>query len=570
MSQEKGNEDLNTQDLTNIEKLLKELAINVAKLNENILKTTKTYNSSADAVAAHSEQTKKNKLEVQQAYFDNLKEMAKWRKANKEGVSQFQMFTGILRNGVSALGVMRAVTDHLGSLGDKFDEHSRSVSELAELNEKLADRMSAAGKTGDPLTEVATQKARATHGELTQKTKDTAKDDNKTGAFFSFGKKFFEKHAVGMALGAGSAAVILKVLKMAFDASPMFQQMKKLLQFGVMMILRPIGDFFGFLMRPILVMLLRKFIIPWYQYAYPKMIKMGDQIGKILTWLLGFGFANLFSNLTLTYDPDLDPFFGTSGVFTKLGQDIQAIDWAGIKTSITGLFSTLVTDIQNINWADVQTTITDKLTEFASIFTTGNLTESWNKMKTFFSGIGLEASGWLTSQWGKVTSFFKDLRIDTQIGGAIQEAWDGFAGNVTSIFENIVSQILLIPSKIWTGLTSIASSIGDVFGGVISAILDAIESILPFGLSHVFQAWRADIGFAEGGVINEPIIGVGKSGTTYSFGENGSETVIPSGGGGSGVTINIENMSASNDDLEKLRSVILDVLQSSSANRVRV
>ena len=134
---DRGQED--TVDLKDLEKMISKFAESVEKLTEKLGKNSKAFDANRDLVAEHSEQTKKNKLEVQQAYFDNLKEMAKWRKANKEGVSQFQMFTGILRNGVSALGVMRAVTDHLGSLGDKFDEHSRSVSELAELNEKLGE-----------------------------------------------------------------------------------------------------------------------------------------------------------------------------------------------------------------------------------------------------------------------------------------------------------------------------------------------------------------------------------------------------------------------------------------------
>jgi hypothetical protein len=38
-------------------------------------------------------------------------------------------------------------------------------------------------------------------------------------------------------------------------------------------------------------------------------------------------------------------------------------------------------------------------------------------------------------------------------------------------------------------------------------------------------------GYALGGVINEPIVGVGRSGQRYSFGENGKETVTPGVGG---------------------------------------
>ena len=76
---------------------------------------------------------------------------------------------------------------------------------------------------------------------------------------------------------------------------------------------------------------------------------------------------------------------------------------------------------------------------------------------------------------------------------------------------------------------------------------------------------------ANGARITEPIAGVGRSGQKYLFGEAGNETVIPDDqlGGGGNITINIENMSASQQDLNNLRQVILDVVQQSSARRGR-
>jgi tape measure domain-containing protein len=47
------------------------------------------------------------------------------------------------------------------------------------------------------------------------------------------------------------------------------------------------------------------------------------------------------------------------------------------------------------------------------------------------------------------------------------------------------------------------------------------------------------VGYAGGGVITEPIVGVGASGTRYRFGENGPETVTPGRGGGQQAVINL-------------------------------
>lgn len=48
-----------------------------------------------------------------------------------------------------------------------------------------------------------------------------------------------------------------------------------------------------------------------------------------------------------------------------------------------------------------------------------------------------------------------------------------------------------------------------------SGVLDVISSVLPF------------LFMAQGGIINEPVMGIGKSGRGYLLGERGSEAVIP-------------------------------------------
>ena len=63
------------------------------------------------------------------------------------------------------------------------------------------------------------------------------------------------------------------------------------------------------------------------------------------------------------------------------------------------------------------------------------------------------------------------------------------------------------------------------------------------------------------------------SGKSYLMGEAGNETVIPDnqlGGASGGITINIQNMSGSQQDLSNLKQTILDVMQQSSTRRGRV
>ena len=93
----------------------------------------------------------------------------------------------------------------------------------------------------------------------------------------------------GIAIGVVAIVGLVKKLTSMFvDSSPMLKQMLKLFNFGVMMLLRPIGDFIGFLLRPIMVMLLVRFIIPFYRTALPFMQKAGDWIGnKIVPFIEG-------------------------------------------------------------------------------------------------------------------------------------------------------------------------------------------------------------------------------------------------------------------------------------------
>jgi len=81
----------------------------------------------------------------------------------------------------------------------------------------------------------------------------------------------------------GLLAVTKKLTSIMIDSSPMLQQMLKLLNFSIMLIFRPIGDFIGFLLRPVIIFLLRKFIIPWYKDVYPVMKRLGTTIGNAIT-----------------------------------------------------------------------------------------------------------------------------------------------------------------------------------------------------------------------------------------------------------------------------------------------
>ena len=76
------------------------------------------------------------------------------------------------------------------------------------------------------------------------------------------------------------------------------------------------------------------------------------------------------------------------------------------------------------------------------------------------------------------------------------------------------------------------------------------------------------LGNYNGGQISEPILGIGRSGRTDSFGEHGAETITPNGqmGGGGGITINIGKIEK-NADFEQLKPMIQRWILESNSRR---
>lgn len=70
--------------------------------------------------------------------------------------------------------------------------------------------------------------------------------------------------------------------KMIIDSSPVLKAMLKILNIGIMLILRPIGDFIGFMLRPLLIEFVKKVAIPAYKQGAKFAKEWGTKLGKAL------------------------------------------------------------------------------------------------------------------------------------------------------------------------------------------------------------------------------------------------------------------------------------------------
>ena len=216
-----------------------------------------------------------HKMTLAQKSADLVTEHLKMRDQMKKTHDSLSMFTGYMSSPVSPMTIFKKTVEKISDTINDFDRIKQVEIELADAK-KRQTKDPADPKARDDVTRLSKEKA-----EL--KAQGAEKTDNK-GLFdrLSGAKEFFAKHKMGIMIGAASAGILLAVLKKAFDVSPMFQAIKKLLNFGIMLILRPIGDFFGFIMRPVMIMLLRRFIIPWYRDVYPKLKDAAKFIGDPL------------------------------------------------------------------------------------------------------------------------------------------------------------------------------------------------------------------------------------------------------------------------------------------------
>lgn len=493
MSAEDDRENDDFDVTKEINKVLKELLKHMKSQNDFIKKSNKAR--AEENKSFHMTMEDREKL---RAIDDQrIKENIKLRASLKGAQTQLQMFTGLLRNGATVGTVFGVLMNQSKGLASSYNDAAGAVTELENKISNLTELIEKTKDAGEK--EKFGKQKEAAESDLSD-AKAAFGEQGKLGKGLSAMGEFAKKHAAGILIGAGAAGTLLKVLKMAFDASPMFQQMRKLLNFGVMMILRPIGDFFGFLMRPILVMLLRKFIIPWYTTLYPKMIKWGDYLGNIVAAIMGLSFDNLISNFTFTPRDD-DPLFGKDGAISKWAKELENLEFNGIQIAM----------------------------------------DNWTKITRFFAGVKSDVTGWVKDRWDDFTKFFSIVKSD--VGGWVKDRWDKF----TSFISQTLGGVWETLGKYWTNFVNFFASIGNTVG--------YLGSLVGITAANGYD-----------GVVTRP--------TMMMVGERGAEhvSVTPSGqaGGGAGVTINIQNMVGSSGDIERLRSMILDVLQSSSSNRVRV
>jgi phage-related protein len=228
----------------------------------------------------------------------------------------------------------------------------------------------------------------------------------------------------------------------------------------------------------------------------------------------------------------------TSGISDMLGALTNPIKWLLDKAGDVGA---LISQMGGTGFAQMLGGIPRKLIDWAGAWLKDKLTSAID-----ISGVSGNLAGWITAAMqitGVPASWFGPLTvlIGRESGGnpnainltdsnaAAGHPSQGLMQTIPSTFEAYrdprLPDVITNPiANIVAGINYILSRYGSIFN-----VQQANPSLPPKG-------------YANGGVIGEPIWGVGKSGRRYTFGENGPETVTPGVGGlggGLNLTINV-------------------------------
>jgi len=409
---------------------------------------------------------------------------------------------------------------------------------------------------------------------------------------------FLGKKAVPIGIGIGVAGIFMSIIVKALSASPLFASMMKMMKFMVTLILMPIGTFFGALLRPILIMLLRKFIVPMFSKWMPKMLLLGTALGKWITELTPAKIAEALKDFITGKTP--------GGLGDKDGDGILDGDdddnapnpynfltendkwWeeekrrkeADYKAGNVGLFDaageTPESDIDNpdetsTNGTSVEWDMSGENPMFNG--KTPPLPEEPD-----WEAIEKESGMYPVDQEKKDRKEAADALAKEERERAQNEQNQIMKDSVTTggiITEALepIAQYVENPRFIGTAMEGKLSSITNA--GISEGAYEAANA--PKGhvsSSNYSQATKDLLARAGGVAAANGFDGMVNSPTLFLAGESGSEhvRVTPngSGGGSGGITVNIGTMNGSDNDLRKLKKTILEVIQESSANRGRL
>lgn len=335
----------------------------------------------------------------------------------------------------------------------------------------------------------------------------------------------------GMSLGIGA------ILGTLTDISPMIQSTFKLLSTGIMLMLKPIADFIGLLLRPIMVLLLQYVILPFYKSVYPWFAATGKNLGdwlingsttkdesgvtqinyhqpifqttevknafKPLTDILnkiGSDIKSIFGNIGKFFQFYLiDPIIAAGAIFMEFIANIEQIPaqigvaWNKLTTWIN---DEMILPIQEA-WTGLTTWINEEMiqpvqdawnnftTLFTDTFSMEGVLEAWNNITGFFIGASEGVVTFLTSSWYKIATFW--LKTGQEAATSVTDAWEA----TTKFFSILSSDVNTWLKDRWESITKFFANMSSDVTGWLKDAWDSITNFFINMLNSLADIWNS-------------------------------------------------------------------------------
>lgn len=282
------------------------------------------------------------------------------------------------------------------------------------------------------------------------------------------------KGVMKFAVGGSIVGMLGKKL---FDSSPLLKTMMSLFNTSIMLIFRPIGDFIGSFLRPLMLFFMKNIAIPFYKNSKHAM-GLGEQWGKSA---LGFLLkpqetisAAIISGLSDVLPPSM---LGGQGKVEAARTYSGVMDWQLdqlVKTGRLGGKEGVMSTINNT-----------ENSEFYGGRTGWNKLKPWidNMMKVGASGgaagYGITATG--TSTPGATQGFYEDIAVSAEASAGLMEEVEGFMSKALIDGELVEGE--------WNELADIMGR-AKLFGVDTSRAVEFIRDQMSASAAKLSDSWQ--------------------------------------------------------------------------------
>jgi hypothetical protein len=502
LNEQSSDEELLRKEINRITAILRDLRKSGIKLNESNLKAIQGMAKSADQwgkaltlekgknqrleetarrmkdnhawLDKHTESIRKNRavqqansLEKQREHQQDVQTNIKYRSLQAKSGEQMAFFTKALHGGVGIGTIFEKMGGSVYRLSKQFEVLDEVIRQTAEIEQLKAQNLDPAGaeKLG-ALERARKSNVNALGGE--DKVADMQNDNtkNKFGKSLGAMGKFAKKHATGIALGVGAGGLILSTIIKALSVAPMFQAMMKLFKFAVTMILMPIGTFFGAILRPIMIGLI-KTIAPQFKGWMKTAMKLGDQVGKFIMdfftdpakYLVG-AMGGIIPMIVSAFSfPDWNSWNPFDDGKTEKEKDQEHKNyWDGVNEDFQAVWNSIYKPIEEFGALVTKFFITDIPNTFSDV---------WESVSSGLSVIGKTLLNPLLTFVGTINTIFL-----WYIPSMLRSFWT-YMSSAFSGLQNTFTTSFEVVEGFWIYIT-------DAFTELKNAILDWITPLFEF------------------------------------------------------------------------------------------